>query len=68
MGSDGAQGLLNMRRAGARTLAQDERSCVVFGMPAEAIRCGAAETTVPLREVATTMISLAQHGAVPVYS
>ncbi|HEX2973462.1 MAG TPA: chemotaxis response regulator protein-glutamate methylesterase [Tepidisphaeraceae bacterium] len=68
MGADGAQGLLNMRRAGARTVAQDERSCVVFGMPAEAIRCGAAETVVPLRDVAATMISLAQHGAVPVFS
>ncbi|MGE5607772.1 MAG: CheB methylesterase domain-containing protein, partial [Bacillota bacterium] len=67
MGADGAQGLLNMRRAGARTIAQDEQSCVVFGMPAEAIKCGAAEKVVPLREVAATMISLAQHGAAPVH-
>lgn len=48
MGSDGARGLLAMRQAGARTFAQDEQSCVVFGMPREAIRLGAAETVVSL--------------------
>jgi len=42
MGSDGAQGLLRMRQAGAHTIAQDEASCVVFGMPREAIAAGAA--------------------------
>jgi len=42
MGNDGAQGLLKMRQAGARTLAQDEATCVVFGMPREAISLGAA--------------------------
>ena len=41
MGADGAEGLLQMKRAGARTIAQDEASCVVFGMPREAIRMGA---------------------------
>lgn len=51
MGDDGAAGLLEMRQAGARTVAQDERSCVVFGMPKEAIRRGAVERTVPLSEV-----------------
>jgi two-component system, chemotaxis family, protein-glutamate methylesterase/glutaminase len=51
MGADGAQGLLAMRRAGARTLAQDQATSVVFGMPAEAIRCGAAEAVVPLGQV-----------------
>ena len=40
MGSDGADGLLAMRRAGARTLVQDEKTCVVFGMPREAIKLG----------------------------
>jgi two-component system chemotaxis response regulator CheB len=65
MGADGARGLLNMRRAGAHTIAQDEASCVVFGMPAEAIKCGAAEHIVPLHKVAATMISLAQRGAAP---
>ena len=68
MGADGAKGLLNMRRAGARTVAQDEASCVVFGMPAEAIKCGAAERIVSLGEVAGTMINLAQQGAGPEYS
>ncbi|HEB86442.1 MAG TPA: chemotaxis protein CheB, partial [Gammaproteobacteria bacterium] len=42
MGDDGAAGLAEMRNAGASTIAQDERSCVVFGMPKEAIRRGAA--------------------------
>ena len=48
MGDDGARGLLEMRQAGARTLAQDENSCIVFGMPREAIKVGAAERVVPL--------------------
>jgi two-component system chemotaxis response regulator CheB len=51
MGDDGARGLLEMRKAGARTLAQDEESCVVFGMPKEAIAIGAAERIVPLARV-----------------
>jgi two-component system chemotaxis response regulator CheB len=48
MGADGSQGLLRMRQAGARTIAQDEASCVVFGMPREAIALGAAEQILPL--------------------
>ena len=48
MGADGAAGLLAMRQAGAVTFAQDEASCVVFGMPREAIRLLAAEYVVPL--------------------
>ncbi|OZI29727.1 chemotaxis response regulator protein-glutamate methylesterase [Bordetella genomosp. 10] len=48
MGKDGAHGLLEMKRAGARTLAQDEASCVVFGMPREAIAIGAADEVVAL--------------------
>lgn len=51
MGDDGAAGLLEMRQAGARTLAQDEDSCVVFGMPKEAIKRGAVERTVPLSAI-----------------
>jgi len=51
MGADGAKGLLAMREAGARTMAQDEATCVVFGMPKEAIKLGAAEAVVPLAEV-----------------
>lgn len=48
MGDDGAAGLLEMRRVGAHTLAQDEDTCVVYGMPKEAIKCGAVERSVPL--------------------
>jgi two-component system chemotaxis response regulator CheB len=48
MGDDGAKGLLEMRQAGASTMAQDEASCVVFGMPKEAIALGAADKVVPL--------------------
>jgi two-component system, chemotaxis family, protein-glutamate methylesterase/glutaminase len=52
MGDDGAAGLLEMRNQGARTLAQDEDSCVVFGMPREAIKRGGAERVIPLSSVA----------------
>jgi two-component system chemotaxis response regulator CheB len=51
MGDDGAAGMLEMRKAGAHTIAQDEESCVVFGMPKEAIRRGAVERTVPLSAI-----------------
>ncbi len=59
MGADGAAGLLNMRRAGSRTVAQDEKSSIVFGMPMEAIKCGAAEQILTLTDIAGAMISLA---------
>jgi two-component system chemotaxis response regulator CheB len=52
MGDDGAAGLLEMRNLGARTLAQDEESCVVFGMPKEAIKRGGAERVLPLAGIA----------------
>jgi two-component system, chemotaxis family, protein-glutamate methylesterase/glutaminase len=52
MGDDGARGLLAMRQAGARTVAQDEASCVVFGMPREAIRMGAAAEVLSLDAMA----------------
>ncbi len=51
MGDDGAAGLLEMRKAGARTVAQDEQSCVVYGMPKEAVKRGAVEKTVPLNAI-----------------
>jgi two-component system chemotaxis response regulator CheB len=51
MGDDGAAGLLEMRKAGARTLGQDEESCVVYGMPKEAVKRGAVERTVPLTSI-----------------
>ena len=53
MGHDGARGLLEMHRAGARTVAQDEASCVVFGMPKEAIKLGGAEKVLPLHAIPT---------------
>ena len=59
MGNDGAGGLLNMRQNGAFTIAQDEASSIVFGMPKEAIDHGAAQKIVPLHEVARTMINAA---------
>ena len=52
MGDDGANGLLEMRRAGAPTVAQDEASCIVFGMPKEAIERGAAAKVLPLKHLA----------------
>jgi two-component system chemotaxis response regulator CheB len=52
MGTDGAQGLLCMQQAGARTIAQDESTCVIFGMPREAIRLGAARRVLPLPRIA----------------
>jgi two-component system chemotaxis response regulator CheB len=51
MGNDGTTGMLAMKSAGARTVAQDEESCVVFGMPREAIKAGAAEFVVPLARI-----------------
>lgn len=51
MGKDGAQGLLRMRQAGARTFGQDEASCVVYGMPREAFLVGAVEEQVALDEI-----------------
>lgn len=57
MGKDGAQGLLEMRQAGALTIAQDESTCVVFGMPREAIALDAAEEILPLGDIATTLFT-----------
>jgi two-component system chemotaxis response regulator CheB len=56
MGDDGARGLKEMRDAGASTVAQDEASCVVFGMPKEAIRMGGAQRVLPLNELPRTML------------
>ncbi|MEO5349907.1 MAG: chemotaxis response regulator protein-glutamate methylesterase [Magnetococcus sp. YQC-3] len=57
MGDDGAQGLLEMRQAGALTIAEHESTCVVFGMPKEAIQRGAAERVVPLPKIAEEILS-----------
>lgn len=56
MGSDGADGLLQMRKAGARTFAQDEATSVVFGMPKEAIACGAAEEVLALHSISPAIL------------
>ena len=56
MGDDGANGLLEMKQAGARTLAQDEATSVVFGMPKEAIARGAADKVVPLQAIARELL------------
>lgn len=57
MGADGAKGLLAMKENGAHTLAQDEQSCAVFGMPKEAIKLGAANIIVPLSQVAQAILT-----------
>lgn len=65
MGKDGAAGLLAVRRSGGRTLAQDEATSTIFGMPQEAIRIGAAEKIVGLHEVAPTLMALTGGAASP---
>ena len=58
MGYDGAKGLLTMRRKGARTLGQDEKSSVVYGMPKVAFEIGAVERQIPLETIAQTLVTL----------
>ena len=58
MGADGAEGLLEMRRAGARTLGQDEASCVVYGMPKDAFHKGAVEKQAPLLRITDEILNL----------
>jgi two-component system chemotaxis response regulator CheB len=58
MGSDGAEGMQAVARAGGITIAQDEKSSIVFGMPKQAIELGAAQLVVPLNEIAPTLIRL----------
>jgi two-component system chemotaxis response regulator CheB len=57
MGGDGARGLLLMKRAGAHTIAQDESSCVVFGMPKEAIKLGGVDNVLPLGEIPAHLLA-----------
>ena len=64
MGKDGALGMLEMRKAGAYNFAQDEASCVVFGMPREAIAVGAAQEVLALQAMPARVLSyLAEHGS-----
>ncbi|MCX7982162.1 MAG: chemotaxis response regulator protein-glutamate methylesterase [Syntrophales bacterium] len=58
MGSDGAEGLKEMKDAGAKTIAQDEETCVVFGMPKEAIKLGAADKVLPLHQIPSEIIRM----------
>lgn len=65
MGADGAKGMLEMRQAGARNIAQDEASCVVFGMPKEAIRLGGVEKVVPLQQIPQAVFQMLAQPANP---
>jgi len=56
MGDDGSKGMLEMKEQGAYTLAQDENSCVVFGMPKEAIKLGAVDRVAPLEQIAGILL------------
>lgn len=58
MGCDGAQGLLKMKEAGAKTIAQDKESCVVFGMPKEAIEAGAVDCVLPIEKIPQKIIDM----------
>ena len=57
MGNDGAHGLLELKEAGAATIVQDEATCVVFGMPHEAIKLGAADRVLPLQAIASEALA-----------
>jgi two-component system chemotaxis response regulator CheB len=65
MGRDGAAGLLRIRYAGGRTVAQDEASSVVYGMPREAVELGAAERVLPLSEIGPALAALVSREAAP---
>lgn len=65
MGGDGARGLLEMRQAGAATIAQDEATSVVFGMPKVAIECGAVEQVLPLNRIAEEVLRTVERRQAP---
>lgn len=58
MGDDGARGMLELKEAGAHTIAQDEKSCIVFGMPKEAIKLGGVDEMLPLDKIAERVLKL----------
>ncbi len=64
MGADGARGMKLMRDAGARTIAQDEASCIVYGMPKEAVAHGGVEQVLPLKKIASGLLAMAGKGPV----
>lgn len=57
MGADGAEGMLEMKQAGAPTIAQDEKSCVVYGMPRAAVEMGAADEVAPLGQIPQRIVN-----------
>ena len=61
MGCDGAEGLLDMLRCGARTIGQDQSSSVVYGMPKAAYEIGAVEKQVPLEKIAATIEAICRN-------
>lgn len=64
MGKDGAEGLLELRRVGARTIGQDQASCVIYGMPKAAMELGAVEKELPLSRIPREILAHAERGAV----
>jgi two-component system, chemotaxis family, protein-glutamate methylesterase/glutaminase len=60
MGADGAEGLVEMLQAGAHTMAQDEASCLVFGLPKVAIELGAEESVLPLKDIPNAILRVAR--------
>ena len=60
IGDDGAKGMLEMKEAGAYTIAQDEASCVVYGMPKEAVKLGGVQKVLPLNEISNHILGKAK--------
>jgi len=60
MGDDGAQGMLEMKKAGAQTIAQDEATCVVYGMPAQAVKLGGVDKELPLESIAREVLKMSR--------
>jgi two-component system chemotaxis response regulator CheB len=60
MGDDGARGMLEMHQAGATTIAQDEATCIVFGMPKEAIKLNGVDKVMPLESIAGGILHTAR--------
>jgi two-component system chemotaxis response regulator CheB len=68
MGKDGAAAMMDMKRAGAYNIAQDEASCVVFGMPKEAIAAGGVDEVLPLNDIAARVVALLRNDALKFYA